>query len=326
MKINNKPTILVTGATGLVGTAVVARVLSQFPKAQVRGSYFGTAPFYQHHRLTYVQADLTTKNGCQKAARGCDMAVMAAACTGGAKAAMETPSVQVSDNMAMDALMLDAAYHQGIQRVVYLSSATVYQDFAGAVKEEELDWNQDPHHAYLGVGWAKRAAEKLCYFWHVKYDLDILVVRCANIYGPHAKFDASVSNFIPALIKKGAAKMDPFQVWGSPDVERDVIYADDAAHAIVSLLGNPHLNYGVYNLGSGRIVTVGEVVNLVLVHCDHHPNRIEYLDQQPTTIRSRTLDCTRIQTDGKWKPVVSIDEGIARTSQWWMRNKQWWTK
>ncbi len=326
MKNNSKINILVTGATGLAGTAILARVLSLFHDASVRGIYCGTPPFFKHDRLSYVHADLTTKDGCRKAAQGCNMAIMTAACTGGANAAKNAPAAQMSDNLAMDVLMLDAVYHEGIQRVVYLSSATVYQEFKGAIKEAELDWNQDPHPAYIGVGWAKRSAEKLCYFWHAKYDLEILIVRCANIYGPYAKFDVSVSNFIPALIVKAAAQMDPFEVWGGPTIKRDVIFSDDMADAVVALLAHSDLKYGVYNLGSGRTTTVDEVVKRVLAHCNHKPSCIDYIDNRPTTIQTRALDCNQIQAALGWTPAVSLDEGIARTCQWWMRNKRWWTK
>lgn len=319
-------TILVAGATGLAGRAIVARVLSRFPNARVQGTYHQTLPYFKHERLTYVQADLTTKRGCQAAVEGCDMAIMAAACTGGANAAMHSPAAQMTDNLAMDALMLNAIYQEGIRRVIYLSSASVYQEFSGFIREEELNWNQDPHGAYIGVGWAKRSAEKICYFWQTKYDMEIIVVRCANIYGPFAKFNREVSNFIPALIVKAVDKMDPFEVWGSPNVERDVIFADDMADAVVSLLNNGQIKSGIYNLGYGKTITVGEVVALVLAHVNHHPSRVEFAKNRPTTIQKRALDCHKIQSDLNWQPMVPIEEGVARTVQWWKKNRKWWNK
>lgn len=319
-------TILVAGATGLAGRAIAARVLSRLPNARVHGTYRQTLPYFNHDRLTYVQADLTTKRGCQIAVEGCDIAIMAAACTGGANAAMQSPAAQMTDNLAMDALMLNAIYQEGIRRVIYLSSASVYQEFSGFIKEDELNWNQDPHDAYIGVGWAKRSAEKICYFWQTKYDMDIIVVRCANIYGPFAKFNRDVSNFIPALIVKAVDKMDPFEVWGSPTVERDVLFADDMADAVVSFLNNGKLKSGTYNLGYGKTCTVGEVAALVLAHVDHHPSRVEFMENRPTTIQKRALDCHKIKSDLNWQPMVPIEEGVARTVQWWKKNMKWWNK
>ena len=174
------------------------------------------------------------------------------------------PHGQVTDNLIIDALLLEAMHAEGIRRIIYLSSATVYQEFEGCIKEDELDWNQQPHEAYIGVGWAKRFAEKLCWFWHEKYGMEIFVVRCANIYGPYARFDPANSNFIPAIIRKSVKKMDPFEVWGNPEVRRDVIYTEDFAAAVISLLMHDEIKYGVYNLGFGKAVTVGEVVGVTV--------------------------------------------------------------
>jgi GDP-L-fucose synthase len=72
--------------------------------------------------------------------------------------------------------------------------------------------NREPHRAYFGVGWAKRYVEKLCRFWYEKAGLEVIIARSSNIYGPFAKFDAEVSHFVPALLRKAVDKRDPFEV------------------------------------------------------------------------------------------------------------------
>ncbi len=66
--------------------------------------------------------------------------------------------------------------------------------------------------------------------------MEIVLVRAANVFGPYARFDPSTSNFLPALIRKAVERLDPFPVWGSPDVVRDVIYSADFASDCVGLL------------------------------------------------------------------------------------------
>jgi GDP-L-fucose synthase len=251
---------------------------------------------------------------------------MAAASTGGAEAALTEPYRQVTDNLVMDSLMLEALYFEGVSRIIYLSSATVYQEFDGYIREDDLDWNQNPHASYLGVGWAKRSAEKLCYFWHEKHDMDIIIARCANIYGPYAKFDPRTSNFIPALIRKAVDKIDPFEVWGTPDVSRDVIYGRDLASAVISLLKRTDITYDTFNVGSGEPVTIENIVDLALKHGRHSPSGIVYAENKPTTIQSRVLDCQKIKKTLHWEPVVSVSEGVEQTTQWWMHNKDRWSK
>jgi nucleoside-diphosphate-sugar epimerase len=325
MPLKNKM-IFLAGATGLAGSSIIKHILENDPSTHIKGVYYKTPPFLHHQNLSYVKADLTKKVECRNAVRGCDVAIMAAASTGGAGAAVTDPHRQVTDNLVMDALMLEAMHYEGVKRAVYLSSATVYQVFDGYIKEDGLDWNQNPHPSYLGIGWAKRSAEKLCQFWHDQYGMEIIIVRCSNIYGPYAQFDPDTSNFIPALIRKAVAKMEPFEVWGSPNISRDVIYAKDLAAAILQLLKHDEIKFDIFNLGFGKPTTVGEVVDLVLCHAGHKDAKIIYSKDKPTTIPLRALDCTKIKKCLNWKPIHSITEGINKTTQWWIENKDRWTK
>jgi nucleoside-diphosphate-sugar epimerase len=134
-------------------------------------------------RVEYIVADLTHPADCARAAAGCDLAVLAAAQTGGARQARERPWEQVSDNLVMDVRLLEALHGAGVRRAVYVSTASVYQDFSGAIGEDRLDWNADPSAAHFGVGWAKRSAEKLCQFWHLTAGIEILVARLATSTG-----------------------------------------------------------------------------------------------------------------------------------------------
>lgn len=319
-------TIFIAGATGLAGSSLIENIIANFPNVHVKGAYRTSDPFLQHERISYIKADLTKREECQHAVRGCDFAIMAAASTGGAGAAAAAPHHQVTDNLVMDTLMLEALHIEGISRVVYLSSATVYQKFNGYIKEDDLDWNEDPHQSYIGVGWAKRAAEKICRFWHEKFGMEVIIVRCANIYGPYASFNPAVSNFIPAIIRKAVEKKDPFEVWGSPDVVRDVIYAGDLADAVMLLLAHREIKFDIFNLGYGKTVTVGEVVDLALKHAGHCPANIVYAKKAPTTIPFRALDSLKIKKLLNWEPVHPVDEGTQITTRWWFENKERWIK
>lgn len=323
--LQNK-TIFLAGATGLTGSAIIQHILTNYPNVRIKGSYHTTPPFIKDERISYIRADLTKREECRRAVIGCDFAIMAAAVTGGAGDAVSEPYRQVTDNLVMDALMLEAMYFEGIKRIIYLSSATVYQEFEGYIKEDELDWNKEPHPTYRGVGWAKRSVEKLCQFWHEKYGMEIVIARCANIYGPYAKFDPNRSNFIPAIIRKSVDKMEPFEVWGSPDIARDVIYAEDFAKAVILLLTSDKITCDTFNLGFGSTVTVGEVVELSLRYGKHKPYDVIYSQDKPTTIRVRALDCQKIRKYLNWEPMYPADEGIKHTTQWWIDNKDKWRK
>ncbi|WP_319582631.1 NAD(P)-dependent oxidoreductase [uncultured Pseudodesulfovibrio sp.] len=317
--------VFVAGATGLAGDAILERLLLDPTVEKIVATCFTSRPQAEDPRLEWRQVDLRSPQDCARAAAGCQAAVMAAAVTGGAAMQNDEPWKMVTDNLIMDTAMLDGFHLAGVQKVVFVSSATVYQDFAGFISEDELDWNLDPAPAYMGVGWAKRSAEKLCRFWHEKTGIRVAVARSSNIYGPRAKFDQKTANFIPALIRKAEDRMDPFEVWGSGDVTRDVIYSKDFGEAVYRLLMHPDILFDTFNLGHGKTVTVEEVVTHALQAAGHEPARINYIGEK-TTIIHRALDCTKLMETIAWTPGWPIEVGIEETAAWWRENKDTWKK
>lgn len=325
MYLNNK-LVFLAGSTGLVGSSIMNHVLSCCPETTIRASYRHTRPFIDHERIEYVQGDLRSQSDCRRMVRGCDYAIMAAASTAGSRVSVSEPWKQVNDNLIMNAQMLEAFHFEKIRRVVYIGSATAYQEFQGHIKEDDLDLNKDPHPAYLGIGWVFRYVEKLCKFWHEQSGLEVVIVRASNIFGPYAKFDPATSNFIPAIIRKAADRMDPFEVWGSPEVTRDVIYSEDFASAIVGLLAHHQVTMDTFNVGSEAQTTVDDVVRWALKYAGHSPGEISYSSDKPTTISFRALDCSKIRGTLNWRPKLTIEEGVKRTAEWWIENKDSWTK
>ncbi len=280
----------------------------------------------EDNRVEYIMADLTRSEDCARVVAGCELAILAAAQTGGARQTRERPWVQVTDNLVMDAKLLEALHGAGTQRVVYVSTASVYQDFMGAIREDQLDWNIDPPPAFLGVGWAKRSAEKLCRFWHETVGMEILIARLSNVYGPCARFDPVASNFVAALVRKAVDGDDPFVIWGNPEVARDIIYSSDFGRAIIAMLVATNVKFDVFNIGSGEVATVGEVAQLALRAAGHSPSKIVYNQTQPTTLAHRSLDCSKARMVLGWKPKVFPLEGINKTTEWWRINKSDWQR
>ncbi|MEO5354242.1 MAG: NAD(P)-dependent oxidoreductase [Magnetococcus sp. XQGC-1] len=320
-------TIFLAGATGMAGSSILEHLLAHYPTTRIRGGHWRTEPHILHERIEYVRGDLTSLEDCRRMVRGCDGAVMAAAFTGGAGLTQSAPWRHIKENLDMNTRMLEAFHLEGVKRVIYIGSATLYQDFAGHIKEEELDMNSDPSRAYLGFGWTVRFLERMCRFWHEREGMEMIVFRCANIYGPYAKFDPGSSNFIPAIVRKAVERMEPFEVWGSREVTRDVIYAADFAQAVLMAMdAGAKICYDVFNLGSGVTTTVGEVVDCALRHAGHTPDAVHYRTNQPSTVPFRALDCAKIQRVLGWSASVAIDEGIGRTVAWWQANRQLWCK
>lgn len=320
-------TVFLAGATGLVGTAILQRLLESEPGARIRASYRSEgAPRIRDARIEYVSGDLRSLDECRTMVRGCDCAVMAAAYTGGAGLVAAFPWAHIKENLWLNLQMLEAFQLEAIPRVVYIGSATLYQDSPARLAEDDLDMNQDPHPAYLGFGWGVRFIEKICRLMHDRYGTQVVVARAANIFGPFARFDPALSNVIPALIRKAVDRMDPFEVWGDPDVTRDVIYSEDFADAIVRLAGRETGGFDVFNVGSDEKTTVGQMVGWTLKAAGHEPAAVVYRQDRPRTMQARAMACTKIRAALDWAPRHTIEEGIQKTTDWWMANQHWWKR
>ncbi|MBA4373150.1 MAG: hypothetical protein C0402_09860 [Thermodesulfovibrio sp.] len=319
-------TVFVAGATGLAGSSILHHIIQHSPRTRIRASFLTTEPFILHPNIEYVCGDLMSLEECRRMVSGCECAIMAAAYTGGIRLTSTQPWMHINNNLIMNARMLEAFCAEKVRRVVYIGSASLYQEFEGHIREDELDLNKDPHAAYFGFGWMARLTEKLCQLCHERFEMEVLIARSSNIFGPYAKFDPATSNFIPAIIRKAVDGMDPFEVWGSPEVTRDVIYAEDFAKAVVMMMDRADLTFDTFNIGSGLKVTVGDVVQWALASSGHTPLKIVYASDKIEAIKYRALDCTRARDILAWQPDHTIEEGIQKTTAWWIENRSWWKR
>ena len=318
--------VFVTGGAGMAGSAIIEALLRRRPHGRVRASYRTTPPSVVDDRVEYVSLDLLDGRALVAALTGCDAAVLAAAEGGGIRMLSGAPWRQVTPNLVMAATCLEALHQADIGRAVFVGSATCYQPFVGAIREEDIDWNQDPSPEAFGVGWVMRASEKLCEFWTRSAGLEVVRVRAANIYGPRARFDPARSNFIPALIRKAADRPDPLDVWGSPDVVRDVIYSGDVGEAVVRLLETPDLGGQVFNVGTGRGIRVGDVVETIRRVAGCEQTRVVYTAAGPVSARSRVLNCDRLASILHWTPPTSLEAGLCQTLHWWQTHRATWPR
>lgn len=310
----------------MVGTSILDYLIKNFPGMEMRAAYHNNKPFIHNERVQYVSGDFKSLDDCRQMVRGCDLVIMAASYAGGAQFVRSFPWEHMNENLKINMQLLEAFRLENVQRVIFISSTAVYQEFDGSIKEEEIDFNKDPHAAYFGLAWGMRFIEKLYQFLHMQYGIEIIIARAANIFGPYDKFDPKFSNFIPAIIRKAVDKMDPFEVWGTPDVTRDVIYSEDFTRAILMMADNDEIKFDIFNIGSGAMTTVANVVEWVLKFSGHKPSVIKYIQNKPTTIKFRALNCAKAKALLGWEPRYSIEEGIKITTEWWDKNKEKWKR
>lgn len=328
MILDNKR-IFLAGATGSAGANILEYLLKNYPSTRIRALHRSSPdpkPYYEDPKVEYICSDLTIKEDCRLAVQGCDCVIMAAAYTGGSKFVQSNPLKYVHENYLMNINLLTAVIDQNIQRAVWLTSSSLYQPVQKNIKEDELDYLKDPPPIHFGFGWFGRFFEKYCRFRHQMHGTEILIARVSNIYGYYSRFDEERSNFIPALIKKAVNQIDPYEVWGSPDIVRDVVYAEDVAKAAMAMLEREEVKFDIFNIGTGGSATVKDAVNYALEAAGHKPSKIIY-QRDEQKVRSFTgLDCSKAKEMLGWEPKYSLKEGIDKTTAWWIKNKDSWTR
>ena len=125
---------------------------------------------------------------CLSATENVQDVIVCAAQTYGAQIMRDEPTRLVLPNLQIHSNLLEASRLSGVERVLLISSSTVYQEAFRPLREDELDLNVQPFPLYQGVGWMKRYVEQLARFYFDRYRLPIAIVRPSNIYGPRDKF------------------------------------------------------------------------------------------------------------------------------------------
>ena len=319
--------VLVLGATGLIGSAVVRRLRAD-GRDVTEASSSGIEGSTAHGDLRYPGTaawllDITKP----------DILIHCAAKIDGIAKQKADPSAAVLDNLVMGSQVIDACA-KAKTKLVFLSSSTVYPmtftsengNYLGVHPSREANeaWPREPEPLYRGVGGVKVYLEELLDFYADSFGLQSAILRVTAAYGPGDRSN----HVIPDLIRRADAGEIPLTVWGAPDTVRDFVCVDDIADAVAATLSVE----GVFNVGSGEQTTIGKLADEVLLAV-HGPHTIVELEDRysggllrfdtsmPTAIPWRAVSIEKIRSELGWKPTVSLSDGIRRTLSWW-RAKQ----
>ncbi len=304
--------ILITGGAGLLGISLTDRLVSL--GMSVQSTYFSRVP-PDHIKAYYQRYDFTKYEDCLVATEGKDYVIICAVQASGVAGVKQSPTASILPNLEIHAGLLEACSQNGVEKVVWISSSSVYQEAFYPIREDQLDLNQPPYELYQGIGWVYRYLEQLAKCYYQKRGLQVGIIRTSNIYGPYDRFDDEKSHVIPALIKRALRKEEPFIVWGNDHTVRDFIYVDDLAEGVLKVLGSYCIADPI-NISNGIPVSIGELIKVILDICDH-PVFPQYDPDKPTAIPYRVLDNTKFNTLlGEMKKTLP-EEGIQRTVEWY---------
>ena len=229
----------------------------------------------------------------------------------GVRHSVEHPRAYYEVNVLGTLNLLELCREFGVGRFILASTSSVYGAEIGGPVREENDTSR-PLSPYAA---SKKAAETLLHSYHFLHGIDGVALRYFTVYGPAGRPDMSVFRFIRAI-----AEDEPITVYGDGTQRRDFTYVDDIASGTVEALGVT--GYETINLGYGSPVVLNDVIGLI-EEAVGKPAIVEYQERYPADPLTTWADISRAKEVLGWMPAVGIEEGIRRTVEWYMANREW---
>ncbi len=307
--------VVVTGAGGFIGHHLTKLLVAR--GHWVRGVDLKYPEYESTQAHEFEILDLRHWANCLQATRGVDEVYNLAANMGGIGFIESHKAEIMHDNVLINVHMLEGARLNGVQRYLYTSSACIYPGYlqsnttVAPLKEEDA-YPADPEDGY---GWEKLFSERQCRHYLEDYGLETRVVRFHNIYGPLGTYDGGREKSPAAICRKIALAEDgsDIEVWGDGQQTRSYCYIDDCVEGIHRLMRSDCRV--PLNLGSDRLVTVNELVDMVAAISAKTIGK-SYDSTKPQGVRGRNSDNTRLRQVLGWEPGTSLEDGLARTYAW----------
>ena len=316
--------LLVTGGAGFIGSNFVMYMLQQHPDYQIinidaltyAGNLENLKSIEQNPNHTFVKADITDAQAIdQLMQQGIDVVVNFAAESHVDRSILE-PEVFVKTNVLGTQVLLDAAKKYGVTKFVQVSTDEVY----GSLGETGLFTEETPLQPNSPYSASKAGGDLLVRAYYETFGLPVNITRCSNNYGPY-QFPEKL---IPLMISR-ALNDQQLPVYGDGLNIRDWLYVEDHCSAIDLVIHNGKVGE-VYNIGGNNERTNVHIVKTILAELGKPESLISYVEDRPGHDRRYGIDPTKTMNELGWKPKHNFETGIKETIQWYLENKEWWTR
>jgi nucleoside-diphosphate-sugar epimerase len=311
--------ILVTGAGGFIGGAMVAELRRQGYQRLRAVDIKPVEEWYQvFDDADNLVLDLNLKENCEQAAEGAKEVYNFAANMGG-MGFIENNKALCMLSVLINTHMLQAAQKSGAHRFFYSSSACVYNGDKQTdpnnpgLKEEDAY----PAMAEDGYGWEKLFSERMCRHFSEDYGMYVRVARFHNVYGPHGTWDGGREKAPAAICRKviqaKVSGQHEIVIWGDGTRTRSFMYIDDCIEGVRKIMDSGILE--PINLGSSEMVSINQLVDIVEDIAQVKLKRIYDLDA-PKGVMGRNSDNTLIKKYLGWEPDIPLRQGLEKTYAW----------
>lgn len=316
--------LLVTGGAGFIGSNFILYMIKEHPDYEIinvdsltyAGNLENLRSVESNPKYRFLKADITDTNKMEELIEQDVDIVVNFAAESHVDRSILTPDVFVKTNVLGTQVLLDAAKKYKVSKFVQVSTDEVYGSLGatGLFTEETPLSPNSPYSA------SKAGGDLLVRSYYETFSLPVNITRCSNNYGPY-QFPEKL---IPLMISR-ALMNKSLPIYGDGLNIRDWLYVEDHCSAIDLVIHQGKLGE-VYNIGGNNERSNIEIVETILNELEKPKSLISYVSDRPGHDRRYGIDPSKIMAELGWKPNHSFDTGIKETIQWYLDNKEWWTR
>ncbi len=318
--------ILVTGGAGFIGSNFVYYMLEKHPNYEIvcidaltyAGNMETLKDALENPKFKFVKGDITDRELIfdlfEK--ENFDVVVNFAA-ESHVDRSIEDPGVFLKTNILGTQTLMDASRKFGVKRYHQVSTDEVYGDLP-LDRPDMFFTEETPIHTSSPYSASKASADLLVQAYHRTFGLPVTISRCSNNYGPYH----FPEKLIPLMIAN-ALNDKALPVYGEGLNVRDWLYVEDHCKAIDMIIHNGKVGE-VYNIGGHNEKTNIYIVKKILELLGKPESLITYVADRKGHDLRYAIDPTKIKNELGWEPDTMFDDGIVKTVNWYLENRDWW--
>ena len=308
MDSNSK--VFVAGHNGLVGSAIIRNLKSKH--------------YENIYWIRKKNCDLTNKTQVDAYFEQSkpEYVILAAAKVGGIGGNSTYPAEFIYENLMIQTNIIDAAYRNGVKKLLFLGSSCIYPKMAKQPKTEDALMTGPLEPTNDAYATAKIAGIKMCQAYRQQYGFNAISLMPTNLYGPNDNFDINTGHVLPSLMAKFHGSLEKskhwvVKLWGDGSPMREFLHVDDLAEACIKCMQD-YDDPEPINVGTGEDVTIKELAETI-VDVVGYKNYYEWDTDKPNGTPRKVLNVDKMKSLG-WEPKIGLREGIESTYAWYKEN------